>query len=360
MQRKALPPPLSDPTFGELCMAKQLPEARGLCYRVHGRLVCLPSFLVIGFTKAGTSVFFQYAAQHRLIRAARLKEPAYLGADAEAQASAVDETAADVELDAKSSDARNKTLAWYLSLFTACAHCERGEATPGYAWREHSAAAAHQARLLLGSRTRLVMLVREPVRRAVSHFLYFHQRRQARFGRVANLTQALRGALAEFERCVAQLNGWQHQCTYRSGRRDAEVAAAAIAQTRPQLWRLGHGKTSYELLQGGLYVEHLRTWRAHFAAEAILVLDAATLLDAPLRAMRRFERHLGLPHHRNYSLSASVHVLGGRRGEPRPGVAAEAALATVDFALRDQLRRFFTPFNRRLRRQFGVGAEWES
>ena len=133
------------------------------------------------------------------------------------------------------------------------------------------------------------------------------------------------------------------------------------------------------------------------------------VLGAPLKALRRFERHLGLPCGR-YKLSGA-HTLstpgiaegaqswapqeereGGRGLEggaaPAPGVAAEAALATqvqrhalcaavwfacthvhgrtptsrlahrpqVDGALRVRLQRFFTPFNRRLRKRTGVGT----
>ena len=247
-----------------------------------------------------------------------------------------------------------KTLEWYLGLFTACAHCERGEATPGYAWRDFSAEAALQARLLLGGGTRLIMLVREPIRRAVSHYLYFHNRRH-RFGRTANLSQALNEAVDEFERCASQLGGWHHQCTYRPGRQEAEIAAAAITKTKPELWRLRHGKTNFELIQAGLYSEHVLTWRAHFASDSLLVLDSAMLLKSPLRTMRRFERHLKLPHHHNYSLS-EVHALSPRRGGPRPGAAAETALSTdVSSALLARLQSFFTPFNRRLKKEFGIG-----
>ena len=346
--------PLSDPMFAELCSARRLGRARGSCYRLHGNISCLPSFLVVGFTKAGTSAFFQYASQHRLVRVAPLKEPAYLGADVEAAPpplAAVFGNDADSNTTLWPSHGR-KTLQWYIHLFGACPHCERGEATPSYAWRDYSADAAIQAKLLLGAHVRLVMLVREPVRRAVSHYLYFQELRQ-RFRRTANLSHALRSALREFERCKALLGGWHHSCTYRSGRQDAEVAAAAISRTKPELWRLRAGK-AYELLQAGLYSEHIKTWRAHFPAEAILVIDSALLLESPRHAMRRFERHLQLPHHRNYSLSHQ-HALTGNGG-PLPGVVAEKALSElVDAPLRAQLQAFFAPFNRKLRQQTGIG-----
>ena len=72
---------------------------------------------------------------------------------------------------------RHKSLHWYTRLFGRCARCERGEATPSYAWRDYAPAAAVQARLLLGASASLVMLVREPLARAASHYRYFRQKR---------------------------------------------------------------------------------------------------------------------------------------------------------------------------------------
>ena len=190
---------LSDPLFTRLCTAPTVRDARGGCFEVDGSRVCLPTFLVIGFTKAGTTAFFQYAAQHPLVHASRVKEPGFLGASAEA----ADRNAARAERAAKAAAkaaaraaakaagapvalrkplaaaeaGRHKSLHWYTRLFGRCARCERGEATPSYAWRDYSPAAAVQARLLLGASPSLVMLVREPLARAASHYRYFRQKR---------------------------------------------------------------------------------------------------------------------------------------------------------------------------------------
>ena len=349
--RPRWPLPFADPTFRELCAAKSIVGARGRCFRLKQRGVkCLPSFLVIGFTKSGTSVFFQYASQHTLVRTARIKEPAYFGSD--------------MEFYNGTEDARNvppvKTLRWYMNLFPASPACERGEATPSYAWRDFAATAATQARLLLGGDAKLLMLVREPIERAASHYLYFRDKRRA--FRNANLSYALTSALDEFERCIAQLKGWRHQCTYRAGRRQVEIAAAAIQRTKPELWRLKN-KASYELLQAGLYSEHLRTWRAQFGAKNMLVIDMALLLSKPLRAMRRFERHLGLPQMGGYETSLE-HALSSPRlehGGPVPGAGASAALTQhVDRQLRLRLETFFAPFNRKLKKASGVGWTYSS
>ena len=320
--------PLSDPTFHELCASKPVASSRGYCYFLKRRKIvrCLPSFLVVGFTKSGTSAFFQYVAQHHQIRTARIKEPAFLGSDVEAAAQ--NGTALEDAMDGSlvvPGDATRviaapavKTLRWYLNLFPPCAQCERGEATPSYAWRDFSAVAAVQARLLLGGDIKLIMLVREPIERAASHYVYFREKRRA--FRNGNLSFVLRGALDEFERCAA---GWADGGMIAPTDPAAEQsgAAAAVRQTRPELWRLKN-KASYELLQAGLYVEHLRTWRAQFP-ESMLVLDSALLLTAPLRAMRRFEKHLGVPPSDAilaWSMRLRRHVKAAARPQaPQPG-----------------------------------------
>lgn len=263
---------LSDPLFARLCTAAPTPvrDARGGCFEVDGSTVCLPTFLVIGFTKAGTTAFFQYAAQHPLVHASRVKEPGFLGASAEA----ADINAARAERAAKAAKAakaarrsvavsgplaatevrRQKSLQWYTRLFGSCARCERGEATPSYAWRDYSPVAAMQARLLLGASASLVMLVREPLARAASHYSYF---RQKRYAAAANLSEVLARALDELELCALQLGGWQHRCTYRDGRRAVETQAAVAASRPPQPWRHRRSDRSFELLQASLCSQHI-------------------------------------------------------------------------------------------------------
>ena len=123
--------------------------------------------------------------------------------------------------------------------------------------------------------------------------------------------------------------------------------------------------------QGGGRLRHLvghavailRTWRAQFGAKNMLVIDMALLLSKPLRAMRRFERHLGLPQMGGYETSLE-HALSSPRlehGGPVPGAGASAALTQhVDRQLRLRLETFFAPFNRKLKKASGVGWTYSS
>jgi hypothetical protein len=196
------------------------------------------------------------------------------------------------------------------------------------------------------------MLVREPVARALSHYRYFREKRyQNKAALTQNATAALDLALEEFERCATQLKGWRPQCTYREGRRDAEVAAAAIERARPELWRFRPHRRSYELVQAGLYSEHVRTWSAQFGAASLLVLDAAILRAKPTEALRRFERHAGLP-------PAKYAEDGGGGESSGGGSAAGSDDERLEPSVEARLRTFFTPFNAELRRLTGVGWEY--
>lgn len=376
---------LSDPLFARLCAAAPVHEvdARGHCFAVDGSTICLPTFLVLGFTKAGTTAFFQYVAQHPLVHASRIKEPGFLGARAEAAdrdatragraakwratamgagaGAAVATVASDLAPGGAGggpSSGRGKSLQWYTRLFGSCARCERGEATPSYAWRDHAPVAALQARMLLGVKASLIMLVREPLARAASHYRYF---RHKRYAGAANLSEVLSKALDELALCASQLGGWQHSCTYREGRKSVEWRAAAAASRAPQLWRHRRSDRSYELLQAGLYSEHITTWLRHFSSRRLLVLSAAELWSLPQQALRRFERFLQLPA-ASYTLSAKPalprRALGGSGDEAGAGAGAAAApgelVLQIDPPLQRRLETFLAPFNRKLAARTGI------
>ena len=400
---------LSDATFRQLCTASPVSDARGSCFVVGGATLCLPTFLVVGFTKAGTTAFFRYLSQHPQVHVSSVKEPGYLGFEAEevdraAQKSeaalarsrraarrarrqaAGEDVTAEAEADAAAAAAAaspvasrrrpRKSLRWYTELFGTCSACERGEATPSYAWRDVSDAAAAQARLLLGSAVSLVMLVREPIARAASHYAYF---RAKRYANTANLSHALGRALDELQLCAEQLGGWQHECTYRDGRRAAERRAAHVAERRARMWRHRRGDRAYELLQAGLYVEHMETWRRRLPDARQLVLSSAALWEQPLATLRKFERFTALPT-ASYALSDRPALVrrrggvegggggeggvgegggggggggGGRGGSGRGARRAGAALL-LEPELRGRLEEFFAPFNRRLAERTGV------
>uniref|UniRef100_A0A7S4F0F2 Sulfotransferase domain-containing protein n=1 Tax=Chrysotila carterae TaxID=13221 RepID=A0A7S4F0F2_CHRCT len=281
----------SDDLFAELCAAVAARPAVHSCFALRDAVRCMPTFLVIGVTKAGTTAFFRYIKQHPSIAVSTVKEPAYFGAKYEEEEAAASARSAH----AAANRDRNvpSRLGTYLSAFPTCDRCERGEATPSYAWRDFAAAAAAAAYQLLGPAIRLVMLVREPISRAKSHFEYF---RTKRFRSSANFSEALALSLTEFESCAQSLGGWDYQCTYRPGR--ARVAAAAASVEGRHAVRPRRSAMEYELIQPALYVEHMRTWSVHFDPRSLLVLDAAALINDPDTVLASFESHMGIPRFR--------------------------------------------------------------
>lgn len=279
----------------------RVPAARGCCFHHAGGLLkhpslcpggvgtliprlpcagagtrCLPTFLLVGFTKTGSTAFFQYMQQHPLVRMARGKETSYLGARSlRGRASALVPMRScqcacpRLECILPQSGTKHRFAA-ALDLYEACAYCERGEvrsplkssagkwrmptagscrtqirrtpnthspltppsapglhwpgqASPAYAWREDSPAAARDAAVLLGARARLVFLVREPIERATSHFVYFHGRR---FN--GNLSQV---------RLFQPDAGLQGRAVGSSGRPAGRDDAAALL-LQAHIWRL--------------------------------------------------------------------------------------------------------------------------
>jgi len=208
----------------------RVPAARGCCfYHAGAGTRCLPTFLLVGFTKTGSTAFFQYMQQHPFVRMARGKETSYLGARSlRGRASALAPMRScqcacpRLECMLLQSGTKHRFAA-ALDLYEACAYCERGEASPAYAWREDSPAAARDAAVLLGARARLVFLVREPIERATSHFVYFHGRR---FN--GNLSQV---------RLFQPDAGLQGRAVGSSGRPAGRDDAAALL-LQAHIWRL--------------------------------------------------------------------------------------------------------------------------
>jgi hypothetical protein len=114
----------------------------------------LPTFLVIGAMKGGTTSLHRHLRLHPEIGMAAEKEPHFFSKP----------------------EVHARGLGWYARQFPAGRPC-RGEASTTYAKRHlHPGTAGRIRDALPGAR--LIHLVRDPVERAISH--YFHERRQGR------------------------------------------------------------------------------------------------------------------------------------------------------------------------------------
>ena len=114
----------------------------------------LPDFLVIGAQKSGTTSFFHYIAQHPKIFDHKAKELHFF----------------DLHY--------GRGAAWYRSQFPLLASVKKdslvGEATPYYLCHPHAPKRIHG----LVPDVKLIVLLRDPVDRAISH--YFHEVKKGR------------------------------------------------------------------------------------------------------------------------------------------------------------------------------------
>ena len=207
----------------------------------------LPDFVILGAQKAGTTSLYAYLCAHPDVRAAARKEVHYFDLNY----------------------ARGAT--WYRSMFPLAAGLalERrggrrvlvGEASPYYLFYP---LAAERAGAVVPS-AQLIVLLRDPVERAWSH--YRHE------------VKAGREPLA-FEAALAA------EPTRLAGA-DAALRAGASPEAHPS-----HRTFSYAAR--GRYAEQLRPWLAHYPREQLLVLRAEDLFERPREVWDETVAFLGL------------------------------------------------------------------
>lgn len=114
---------------------------------------CLPNFIVIGASKCGTTSLHEYLSTHPEIFLSKQKELHFF------------------QDDDASWGTWNRGLPWYVSQFSgASAHIARGECSPDYAHEDQTKIAARKMFSLLPE-AKIVYMVRDPIKRVLSHYL---------------------------------------------------------------------------------------------------------------------------------------------------------------------------------------------
>ena len=263
----------------------------------------LPSFLVLGAQRAGTSTLFFHLRQHPEISGPRGAEksvdwPKELHFFDEKFGKGVDWYRAFFPLEASRSLARRRGRDRIA-----------GEATPNYLF--HPQAPPRAAEVLPSAR--LIALLRDPVERAYSHYQLMH-----RTGR-ENLT-FVDALAAEAERLA--------------GERDA-------MQTVPDFRGPHHRHHAY--VARGLYAEQLERWLDHFSREQLLVIRAEDFRDRPAEIFAQ-----------------TLAFLGVQPWMPARFELRNAAVYTpIDRALGAELAERFAESNRRLARLLGRDLGWD-
>ena len=202
----------------------------------------MPDFLIIGAQKCGTTSLYNYLIQHPQIVPALQKEVHFF----------------DLNFD--------KGLDWYQSQFQPLDshnHLITGEASPYYIFHPLVPERVHQ----LFPKVKLIVLLRNPVERAISH--YYHE---VRLGyetmgleeAIASESTRLRG---EVEKIIADGNyySFNHQ--------------------------------HYTYLSRGIYFDQLHTWMKFFPPEQFLIILSEDLFINPDRILNQVFDFLELPPH---------------------------------------------------------------
>lgn len=254
---------------------------RGIRLRARGATAsarALPQFLVIGAQKAGTTSLYAYLGAHPDVLPAARKEVHYF------------------DLNYAGGER------WYRSMFPLRANLATrsrlvsrpvvtGEASPYYLF--HPLAPSRAAALVPDAR--LVVLLRDPVERAWSHYRHEVAAGREPLGFAAALD-------AEPERLTGTV---------------AALRAGSAAHIE-----IEHRIHSYAAR--GRYAEQLRAWLEHYPREQLLVLVAEELFTEPEALWRRTVAFLGLP--ATHPPAFAVHNPG--RGEAmEPDVRARLAEA---------------------------------
>jgi hypothetical protein len=272
-------------------------NAMGAWRRVSSRTRALPDFVVIGAQKSGTTSLYRYLTAHPSIVGAAKKEVHYFDLN------------------------HRRGVDWYRSNFPPRRRLERlasrlgrravtGEASPYYLFHPHVPQRMHE----LLPHAKLMVLLRDPVERAISH----HNHEVQDGFETLPFAEAIEAEERRLPRSPELLAG-------------DETSPAAFS----------HLHHSY--LSRGRYAEQLEAWFERYPRHHFLIMDSSELFDDPQAAVARTLAFLELPPH---ELASYENVTSRAKPESAP-------------ELRRRLYAYFAPHNQRLYELLGTDFRWE-
>ena len=249
----------------------------------------IPDFLVIGAMRSGTTSLHQNLVRHPQIHPAIKKEVHYFDLN------------------------YGRGLRWYRAHFPRTSELRAstqrtitGETSPYYLF--HPLAAARAAKVV--PQARLVVILRDPVERAYSHYWHGIQNGYEQLG------------FAEAIAAESQRLDRQHQLL-----QDGKVS-------RPH--------QLYSYLARGQYFEQIQSWLAHFSRDQMLILDHESYFDPEFARTKTLCEFLGID---------SVHKWAERRYN-------QTQYPPLDDHLRAELIAHFEPYNEALFNFLGRSLPW--
>jgi hypothetical protein len=257
----------------------------------------LPDYIIIGAMKGGTSALYEYLVRHPLIARSTNEEVHYFSLNYE------------------------RGPNWYRGHFPTVMRkqlvkmrCGRGlltgESTPYYIFHPH----ALERIVALVPNAKLIVVLRDPVSRAYSHY---NHARQMGVEDIESFEEALD---AEPERLRGEVERMIADPTYNS----------------PAHWH-----NSYQ--SRGLYVDQLQRLYSLVPEQQVLILSAEEMSENPARVHQKALEFLGLP---IVKLSQYPRHNARRYGKP------------MDAPARQRLIEYFTEPNERLYEFLGIDFGW--
>ena len=251
----------------------------------------VPDFIIIGAQKCGTTSLFHYLAQHPQLAPSWRKEVHYFDGGLQ-----------------ESRDNYARGPGWYRSNFPLRARLDADqrvfEASPFYIF--HPLAAQRIAKMLPD--TRLVLMLRNPSERAISH--YFHQQRKGR--ETLPIAQAL-------------------------AREDERLALAGTHWNHPNF-------RHYSYKRRGHYAEQINRYLDHFPREHLLVINSERFFAEPQASLAQVYDFVGVDTDFTVDNLQPRNVSGNR--------------TDVDPAIYQSLDAYFEPHNAELYRLLGEDFRW--
>ncbi len=259
-------------------------------YALTAPLRPLPNFLVIGAQKSGTTSLFHYICQHPQVFTNNYKEIHFFDLHYQLGAN------------------------WYRSHFPLGGRLLPrryiGEATPYYFCHPH---APRRIAALLPT-VKLIVILRNPVERAISH--YFHEKKKGR--EQLSLLEALQ---QEEERCTGEWQKMLNEPSY-------------LSQT--------HQSFSYK--QRGIYIEQLQRYWDFFSKQQMLILESSRLFTEPLAVLKQVFDFLEI------DSSIVIQDVAVKNANPSKNAAPPEVYA--------YLEQFFAPHNEMLQNALGQDFGW--
>lgn len=290
----------------------------------------IPQFCIIGAQKAGTTSLYDMICHHALVVPAKRKEPHFL--DWRWNPENADE-----------SDHNSLRAGWakyfHVQQLTECPSLMTGEATPSYLLGGELVATRMAT---LAPNARVIVILREPIERAYSHFRMCadtrgSEQQLANRGHEHVVGHDFASVVAEDLEALSKAG--VSDSAGDLGNEDTQAFELNYIRRHPGGNQPSHGAHSF--VGRGLYAAQLRPWLRHLPAEQIMIvtLDQLSTTDRLVDTMSRVYDFLGLPP----SLQALSECMAGGRSNARP------ATEPLDKEVHQLLRQFYGPHNEALR-----------